>query len=44
MKGPIFSMGTGLYIDGAWQSGVGREGAHEGMLEFLEKKYIAVDW
>ena len=26
------------------QSGVGREGAHEGMLEFLEKKHIAVDW
>jgi succinate-semialdehyde dehydrogenase/glutarate-semialdehyde dehydrogenase len=29
---------------GVKQSGVGREGAHEGMLEFLEKKYIAVDW
>jgi acyl-CoA reductase-like NAD-dependent aldehyde dehydrogenase len=26
------------------QSGVDREGSHEGMLEFLEKKYIAVDW
>jgi succinate-semialdehyde dehydrogenase/glutarate-semialdehyde dehydrogenase len=29
---------------GVKQSGVGREGAHEGMLEFLEKKYIALDW
>jgi succinate-semialdehyde dehydrogenase/glutarate-semialdehyde dehydrogenase len=29
---------------GVKQSGVGREGAHEGMLEFLEKKYIAVAW
>jgi succinate-semialdehyde dehydrogenase/glutarate-semialdehyde dehydrogenase len=29
---------------GVKQNGVGREGAHEGMLEFLEKKYIAVDW
>ncbi len=29
---------------GVKQSGVGREGAHEGMLEFLEKKYIAVEW
>ena len=29
---------------GVKQSGVGREGAHEGMLEFLEKKYVAVAW
>lgn len=29
---------------GVKQSGLGREGAHEGMLEFLEKKYIAVSW
>jgi succinate-semialdehyde dehydrogenase/glutarate-semialdehyde dehydrogenase len=29
---------------GVKQSGVGREGGHEGMLEFLESKYIAVDW
>jgi succinate-semialdehyde dehydrogenase/glutarate-semialdehyde dehydrogenase len=29
---------------GVKQSGIGREGAHEGMLEFLEKKYIAVAW
>lgn len=29
---------------GLKQSGIGREGAHEGMLEFLEKKYIATSW
>jgi succinate-semialdehyde dehydrogenase/glutarate-semialdehyde dehydrogenase len=30
---------------GGWkQSGIGREGAHEGMLEFLETKYIAASW
>jgi succinate-semialdehyde dehydrogenase/glutarate-semialdehyde dehydrogenase len=26
------------------QSGLGREGAHEGLLEFLETKYIATTW
>jgi succinate-semialdehyde dehydrogenase / glutarate-semialdehyde dehydrogenase len=29
---------------GVKQSGIGREGGHEGMLEFLESKYIAVSW
>jgi len=29
---------------GVKQSGIGREGAHDGLLEFLEKKYIAADW
>ena len=29
---------------GMKQSGIGREGGQEGILEFLEKKYIAVDW
>jgi len=29
---------------GAKQSGIGREGAHEGMLEFLETQYISVTW
>ncbi len=29
---------------GMKQSGIGREGSHEGMLEFLETKYIAADW
>jgi aminomuconate-semialdehyde/2-hydroxymuconate-6-semialdehyde dehydrogenase len=29
---------------GMKQSGVGREGGHEGMLEYLESKYVAVSW
>jgi succinate-semialdehyde dehydrogenase / glutarate-semialdehyde dehydrogenase len=29
---------------GVKQSGVGREGGHEGMLDYLESKYIAVSW
>ncbi|HWG28892.1 NAD-dependent succinate-semialdehyde dehydrogenase [Actinospica sp.] len=29
---------------GVKQSGIGREGGHEGMLEYLESKYIAVQW
>jgi len=29
---------------GTKQSGLGREGGHEGMLEFLEAKYIATSW
>jgi succinate-semialdehyde dehydrogenase/glutarate-semialdehyde dehydrogenase len=29
---------------GVKQSGLGREGAHDGLLEFLETKYIATTW
>jgi len=29
---------------GTKQSGLGREGGHEGLMEFLEQKYLAVDW
>ena len=29
---------------GAKQSGLGREGGHEGMLEFMETQYISVEW
>jgi succinate-semialdehyde dehydrogenase/glutarate-semialdehyde dehydrogenase len=29
---------------GVKQSGIGREGGHEGLLEYTETKYIAVDW
>ncbi len=29
---------------GVKQSGIGREGGHEGLLEYTESKYIAVDW
>ncbi|OZA14913.1 MAG: NAD-dependent succinate-semialdehyde dehydrogenase, partial [Rhodobacterales bacterium 17-64-5] len=29
---------------GVKQSGLGREGAHHGLLEFTEAKYVAVNW
>ena len=29
---------------GVKQSGIGREGAHEGLLEFCETKYVATQW
>ena len=29
---------------GMKQSGLGREGGHEGIHEFLESQYISVDW
>lgn len=29
---------------GVKQSGLGREGSHEGIAEFLETKYVALDW
>ncbi|MDE2219212.1 MAG: NAD-dependent succinate-semialdehyde dehydrogenase [Gammaproteobacteria bacterium] len=29
---------------GMKQSGIGREGGHDGLLEFMEKKYLAVEW
>ena len=29
---------------GMKQSGLGREGGHEGMLEFMESQYISVEW
>jgi succinate-semialdehyde dehydrogenase/glutarate-semialdehyde dehydrogenase len=29
---------------GVKQSGIGREGGHDGLLEFSETKYVAVDW
>lgn len=29
---------------GVKQSGLGREGGHEGMLEYTESKYVAVEW
>ncbi len=29
---------------GTKQSGLGREGSYEGMMEYMEKKYIAVEW
>ncbi|MDX6211337.1 MAG: succinate-semialdehyde dehydrogenase / glutarate-semialdehyde dehydrogenase [Frankiales bacterium] len=29
---------------GVKQSGIGREGGHDGMLDYLESKYVAVSW
>src|ERR1044071_1835785 len=29
---------------GVKQSGIGREGGHEGLLDYTESKYIAVTW
>jgi succinate-semialdehyde dehydrogenase/glutarate-semialdehyde dehydrogenase len=29
---------------GVKQSGLGREGGHDGLLEFMESKYVAVQW
>jgi succinate-semialdehyde dehydrogenase/glutarate-semialdehyde dehydrogenase len=29
---------------GVKQSGLGREGGHEGMLEFMETQYISTNW
>ena len=29
---------------GVKQSGLGREGGHEGLLEFTEQRYLAVEW
>ena len=46
----MVGINRGLFSDpaapfgGVKQSGIGREGGHDGMLEFLETKYIAVDW
>lgn len=46
----MIGVNRGLFSDvaapfgGIKQSGIGREGGHEGMLEYLETKYIAVDW
>lgn len=46
----MVGINRGFYSDpaapfgGVKQSGIGRDGAHEGMMEFLETKYIAADW
>jgi succinate-semialdehyde dehydrogenase/glutarate-semialdehyde dehydrogenase len=50
MDSGMVGLNRGLVSDpaapfgGTKQSGLGREGAHHGILEFCETKYIAVDW
>lgn len=50
LESGMIALNRGLVSDpaapfgGVKQSGVGREGAHHGMLEFMEAKYIATSW
>ena len=46
----VWALNRGLVSDpaapfgGVKQSGLGREGAHEGLMEFLETQYVSVAW
>jgi len=50
MESGMVGLNRGLVSDpaapfgGVKQSGIGREGGHDGMLDYLESKYIAVTW
>ncbi|MGE4371977.1 MAG: NAD-dependent succinate-semialdehyde dehydrogenase [Xanthobacter sp.] len=50
LEAGMIALNRGLVSDpaapfgGVKQSGLGREGAHHGMLEFMEAKYVATDW
>jgi succinate-semialdehyde dehydrogenase/glutarate-semialdehyde dehydrogenase len=50
LESGMIGLNRGLVSDpaapfgGVKQSGLGREGAHHGILEFCETKYIAMDW
>jgi len=50
LEAGMIGLNRGLVSDpaapfgGVKQSGIGREGAHEGLLEFTETKYIATNW
>jgi succinate-semialdehyde dehydrogenase / glutarate-semialdehyde dehydrogenase len=50
MEAGMIGLNRGLVSDpaapfgGVKQSGIGREGAHDGLLEYTETKYIATDW
>jgi succinate-semialdehyde dehydrogenase / glutarate-semialdehyde dehydrogenase len=50
MESGMVGLNRGLVSDpaapfgGTKQSGIGREGGHEGMLDYLESKYIALTW
>src|SRR5579875_750448 len=50
LEAGMIGLNRGLVSDpaapfgGVKQSGIGREGAHDGLLEYTETKYIATDW
>ena len=50
LEAGMIGLNRGLVSDpaapfgGMKQSGIGREGAHEGLMEFLETQYISVTW
>jgi succinate-semialdehyde dehydrogenase/glutarate-semialdehyde dehydrogenase len=50
LEAGMIGLNRGLVSDpaapfgGVKQSGIGREGGHDGMLDYLESKYIAVTW
>jgi succinate-semialdehyde dehydrogenase/glutarate-semialdehyde dehydrogenase len=50
LEAGMIGLNRGLVSDpaapfgGVKQSGIGREGGHEGVLDYLESKYIAVQW
>jgi succinate-semialdehyde dehydrogenase/glutarate-semialdehyde dehydrogenase len=50
LESGMIALNRGLVSDpaapfgGVKQSGIGREGGHHGLLEFLEAKYIATSW
>jgi succinate-semialdehyde dehydrogenase/glutarate-semialdehyde dehydrogenase len=50
LEAGMIGLNRGLVSDpaapfgGIKQSGLGREGSYEGMMEYMEKKYVAVEW
>jgi succinate-semialdehyde dehydrogenase/glutarate-semialdehyde dehydrogenase len=50
MESGLVALNRGMVSDpaapfgGTKQSGIGREGGHDGMLDYMESKYIAVEW
>ncbi|MGC4110429.1 MAG: NAD-dependent succinate-semialdehyde dehydrogenase [Nocardioides sp.] len=50
LESGMIGLNRGLVSDpaapfgGTKQSGIGREGGHDGMLDYLESKYVAVQW
>jgi succinate-semialdehyde dehydrogenase/glutarate-semialdehyde dehydrogenase len=50
LEAGMIGLNRGLVSDpaapfgGVKQSGIGREGGHEGVLDYTESKYVAVQW